>query len=157
MDNEGDGLVRQQAANWTPNFDEILARQKEEPRPRPPWGHRLYRSWLPAGTYECVVLHAPNEPDKVEFDLQPVMAFSDVDLDAVMQRRETYDRSIRISFWLTPAQKLERFLDYCGIPRRGTVNDRIALAEGRRVGMVIIDVEYQEFDAVARTIPGRRR
>jgi hypothetical protein len=99
------------------------------------------------------VLH---DPDKVEFDLQPVMARSDVDLDACVWSGPA-QQPIRISFWPEPVWKLEQFLDNCGIPRRGTINDRVALAEGRWVGVVIINVEYEKYDAIARTIPGRRR
>jgi hypothetical protein len=96
-----------------------------------------------------------NEADKVEFDLQPVMARSDVDLDECVWSGRAQG-PIHISFWPEPAWKLEQFLDHCGIPKRGTVNDRIALAEGRWVGVLIIGVEYEKFDAVARTVPGRR-
>ena len=141
--------------NWAPDFATILAGQTDGPRPRPPWGHQLYGSRLPAGTYECVVQDVLNEADKVEFDLQPVMARSDVDLDECVWSGRAQG-PIHISFWPEPAWKLEQFLDHCGIPKRGTVNDRIALAEGRWVGVLIIGVEYEKFDAVARTVPGRR-
>ena len=119
------------------SFEDILnVDPNDVERPRP----------LPQGSYEGVVIsHRFDRSPKtltpfIEYTIRPVAPMDDINMDELNEMGGIGNRTIRLTFWLTPDSKfrLKEFLENCDIKYEKTLYKMAEQAINCRIGIVVV-------------------